>query len=58
MNQNLNDNPCVCCGEYAVEGSWLCWKCQQAAENMKAAKDDLIEQFLKQKKVLDKKNEV
>ena len=27
MNPNLNDNPCVCCGEYAVEGAQLCWKC-------------------------------
>lgn len=56
MDPNLNDNPCICCGEYAVEGEQLCRRCQQAAENLKAAKDDLIEQFLKQKKALDKKN--
>lgn len=47
MNPNLNDNPCVCCGEYAVEGSWLCWRCQQQVEN-----------YLKDEKELDKKNKV
>ena len=50
MNQNLNDNPCVCCGEYAVEGSWLCWKCQQEIADIKNSKD--------YKKALDKNNKV
>ena len=50
MNQNLNDNPCVCCGEYAVEGSWLCLKCQQEVSNEKIQKNV--------KKTLDKKNKV
>ena len=58
MNPNINDNPCICCGNYAVEGSQLCWKCQQIADNLKIVKDDLVEQFLRQKKVLDKKNKV
>ena len=53
MNPNLNDNPCVCCGEYAVGGSWLCWKCQQ-----EDAKDRFIENYLKDKKVLDKSKNV
>ena len=50
MNPNLNDNPCVCCGEYAVEGSWLCWKCQQKITDKNPSKD--------YKKVLDKSNDV
>ena len=58
MNPNLNDNPCVCCGEYAVEGSWLCWRCQQQVANTKAAKDRFIEEYLNTKKALDKKNKV
>jgi hypothetical protein len=51
MDQAINDNPCVCCGEYAVEGSQLCWRCQQ-----EATKENFIENYLKDKKVLDKKN--
>jgi hypothetical protein len=50
MNKAINDNPCVCCGEYAVEGSWLCWRCQQEITNTKISTD--------YKKTLDKKNEV
>lgn len=58
MNPNLNDNPCVCCGEYAVEGSWLCWRCQQGIENRKTARDSFIENYLKVKKALDKSKNV
>ena len=43
MNQAINDNPCVCCGEYAVEGSWLCWRCQHGLPINKTAKDYFIE---------------
>lgn len=50
MNSNINDNPCVCCGEYAVEGSWLCWRCQQEITNEKFQKNV--------KKVLDNSNNV
>lgn len=50
MNQNINDNPCVCCGEYAVEGSCLCWSCQQKITDKNPSKD--------YKKVLDKSNNV
>jgi hypothetical protein len=53
MNPNINDNPCVCCGEYAVEGSWLCWRCQQGI-----VKNSLIENDLKDKKALDKSKDV
>jgi hypothetical protein len=53
MSPNLNDNPCVCCGEYAVEGSWLCWECQQ-----KTANESCIDNYLKDKKVLDKSKDV
>jgi hypothetical protein len=58
MDQNPNDNPCVCCGEYAVTGSWLCWKCQQKVTNTKVAKDHFIENYLKTKKALDKSKNV
>ena len=50
MNPNLNDNPCVYCGGYAVEGSWLCWKCQQEITDTKTSKD--------YKKALDKSKKV
>ena len=58
MDHNPNDNPCICCGEYAVEGSWLCWRCQHGITNKKTAKDRFIENYLKTKKALDKKNKV
>lgn len=58
MNPNLNNNPCVCCGEYAVEGSWLCWRCQQEFLNTKTQKDRFIENYLKTKKELDKSKNV
>lgn len=54
MNQAINDNPCVGCGEYAVEGSWLCWRCQQGLPMKKTAKDYFIETF--SIKSLDKRN--
>ena len=54
MNPNLNDNPCVCCGEYAVEGEQLCWRCQQGLTNTKTAKNCFDEKF--SIKALDKKN--
>ena len=56
MNPNLNDNPCVCCGEYAVEGSLLCWRCQQGLPVKKTTKDYFIEKIYR--KALDKSNEV
>lgn len=56
MNPNLNNNPCVCCGEYAVEGEQLCWRCQQGLSVKKTTKDDFIEKFFT--KALDKKNKV
>jgi len=52
MNPNLNDNPCVCCGEYAVEGEQLCWWCQQGLPIKKTAKDYFIEK--NNQKTLDK----
>ena len=56
MNQNLNDNPCVCCGEYAVEGEQLCWRCQHGLPMKETTKDCFIEKF--SIKALDKKNNV
>jgi hypothetical protein len=56
MDQKINDNICVCCGEYAVEGSWLCWRCQHDAENTKTSKDYFIEKI--NQKTLDKKKKV
>ena len=54
MNQNLNDDSCVCCGEYAVEGEQLCWRCQQGLPVKKTTKDYFIEK--NSTKALDKKN--
>lgn len=54
MDQNLNDNPCVCCGEYAIEGSWLCWRCQQGIANTNTTKDSFIKKIFQ--KTLDKLN--
>ncbi len=56
MNQAINDNPCICCGEYAVEGSWLCWRCQHGFPIKKIAKDYFIEKI--NRKTLDKKKSV
>ena len=58
MNPNINDNPCVCCGEYAVEGSWLCWRCQQEVEHTNTSKDYFVENLKKMKKVLDKSKQM